>query len=547
MDNPLTEERMARMSEVIQALVLKFATEFPVQYKNALIKKIKSDAQPSEEDPRLLPDAPIPDWDLKTGMMEKQGGTYKNWKPRFFKALNKADNYKIEYFVAEGGAKKGEINCCGYSCENFSQDDAEEFKCEFGLKLVPRNDIRRTWLFKCPDEKEREDWKRVFENACRKADPPKNEDIVIHEAFVNTLRIVRWFYGYWGWYSVDGTEAESLGFFCSEVLDRELINQVIYDIPSGPARGAIVRLVRSTVNTNVVAAVGAAWNAGVAACQGLRGTLESAVKSLLDPIFEQEVSLKAQVVDKVGAVVNPFMEDAGGRICQPVFRVCSSDITKSYVSAIGELHAFMKDKMSGGELDADKFAHTMKYAHWYMDYWWSGPIHKTNQVVWKIYTSDLTEIAGYFSGGFSAYSLYSDTLDAVRDLAHRALYSFEAAAKTSDYTNLEAIWADTGSKMVHDAKLSEKALLVAVLTAILQPMIEENVIKPCVELVAPIQDVINAIPVPGLSDLFNLSDMVEECLGSIVDNGLAALTEGASGEVVALIQNQGDSLGLPAI
>jgi len=48
MDNPLTEERMARMSEIIQALVLKFATEFPVQYKNALIKKIKSDAQPSE-------------------------------------------------------------------------------------------------------------------------------------------------------------------------------------------------------------------------------------------------------------------------------------------------------------------------------------------------------------------------------------------------------------------------------------------------------------------------------------------------------------------
>ncbi len=29
MDNPLTEERIARMAEIIQALVQKFATEFP--------------------------------------------------------------------------------------------------------------------------------------------------------------------------------------------------------------------------------------------------------------------------------------------------------------------------------------------------------------------------------------------------------------------------------------------------------------------------------------------------------------------------------------
>jgi len=480
-------------------------------------------------------------------MLEKRGGTYKNWKQRYFRAFNKANNFKIEYYVAEGGAKKGEVNCCGYNVEQFSKEEAEEHQCQFGLKLVPRNDIRRTWMFKCADEKDREEWKRVFETACRKADAPKNEDIVIHEAFVNTLRVVRWFYGYWGWYSVDGTEAESLGFFCSEVLDRELINQVIYDIPAGPARNSIVNLVRSTVNTNVVAAVSAAWNAGVAACQGLRGTLESAVKSLLDPIFEQEVSLKAQVVDKVGAVVNPFMEDAGGRICQPVFRVCSKDITKSYVSAIGEMHEFMKQKISGGDLEADKFAQTMRYAHSYMDYWYSGPLHETNQLVYKIYGSDLTEIAGYLCGGFSAYSLYSDTGDAVRDLGHRALYYFEAAAKASDYTNLEAILVDTASKMVHDAKLSEKALLVSVLTAILQPMIEEKVIKPCVELVAPIQDLINAIPVPGLADLFNLSDMVEECLGSIVDNGLVALTDGASGQVVAQIQEAGDKHGIPAI
>ncbi len=72
-------------------------------YKNALIKKLKEEAMPPVEDPRLLPDAPIPDFELKTGTMIKQGGVQKNWKTRFFKAFNKADNYKIEYYVAEGG------------------------------------------------------------------------------------------------------------------------------------------------------------------------------------------------------------------------------------------------------------------------------------------------------------------------------------------------------------------------------------------------------------------------------------------------------------
>lgn len=72
-------------------------------YKNALIKKIKADAQPAEGDDRQLPDAPIPDYDVKTGNMIKADGGHSSWKPRWFRAFNKADNYKIEYYVAEGG------------------------------------------------------------------------------------------------------------------------------------------------------------------------------------------------------------------------------------------------------------------------------------------------------------------------------------------------------------------------------------------------------------------------------------------------------------
>lgn len=70
-NNPLDEHKQARMNEIISEVVGVFAKEFPLQYKDALIEMLKDEAQPEEEDERLLPDAPIPDYELKTGMMTK--------------------------------------------------------------------------------------------------------------------------------------------------------------------------------------------------------------------------------------------------------------------------------------------------------------------------------------------------------------------------------------------------------------------------------------------------------------------------------------------
>jgi len=551
MDNPLTEERLKRVTEITEAILLKFGTEFPGQFKNALIKKIKADNQPEEVDSRLLQDAPVPDWDLMTGDLEKQGGSFKNWKPRFFRAFNQDKNYKIEYYIAENGAKKGEVNCCGYNCHRFTAEEAAEHGSEFGLKLVPNKDIRRTWFFKCPDEEKRTEWKRVLDFACRKAQPPQDEDIVVHEAFVNTLRIVRWHYNYWSWYRSEGTEAESLGFFASDVLDRELINQVISEIPGGPAQSATARLVRSTVNTTVVSLVGAAWNLAVSSSKGVRAAIESAAKAVLDPLLQAEVELKRQVVDTVGAVVNPFMEKVGAKFCQPLFRVCAKDITAAYVSLIGEWHAYMQKRLSEGAIDTEaKFNSTLRYAHAYADYSNVGPMYKTNNGLSAIGNSDVTEIVGAISGGFSGHSLMCDSRDSLLDLCHRGLSTFETtvrARESVDYTNLDAIYADIASKLVHDAKLSEKALLVSVLTAIIQGEVDEKVIIPCKELVAPIQDVISKIPVPGVPELISLPDMVEEVVNSIVFNALFALTEGASGDIVRKIQDAGDAAGIAPI
>ena len=39
------------------------------------------------------------------------------WKPNYFVATNKCDNFRIDYFDQEGGTRKGSIHCCGYTPE----------------------------------------------------------------------------------------------------------------------------------------------------------------------------------------------------------------------------------------------------------------------------------------------------------------------------------------------------------------------------------------------------------------------------------------------
>lgn len=70
--NPLDDDKQARMNEIINEVVAVFAKVFPVRYKTALISKVKEDVQATEEeDPRKLPDIPVPDYPLKEGTLDK--------------------------------------------------------------------------------------------------------------------------------------------------------------------------------------------------------------------------------------------------------------------------------------------------------------------------------------------------------------------------------------------------------------------------------------------------------------------------------------------
>jgi hypothetical protein len=404
----------------------------------------------------------------------------------------------INYYEKEGGKLKGSISCCGYRAVSYDEDETREYGA-FGIKLVPWNDRRRVWYVRCANEQDKEEWMRIFNNACNKAEPPVNKDRVLAEAFMGAYRAVRWNYGFYGWYSIYGTEAETLGGLCCDILNRELINDVVYNIPNGPQRSTAISIVRKTVDTAVMAAVSAAWNSCVMSCEGLRPTLENTVKSLLAPVFEQEVAVKEKVVSSISGTVNPFLADVGGRVCRPLLRIAANSITRAFCAAIKGYAQKMRDKIDQGQFAEAQFASNIRWADREIEYWWSGPLEESNRICWSIYTSDLAEVAALFSsGGFTPYSVYSDALESIRDLAHRAHYKFTLRSIEAGYSGLADILQEVLADMVHDAKIAEMAILNSILNSILQPSVESNVIVPCGELVQPVQDMIDAIPVPGL-------------------------------------------------
>lgn len=282
--------------------------------------------------------------------MMKCGDIHKSWKNRFFVALNEADNFRIDYFESEGGKLKGSMNLCGYSAQHYSADEAKEHGSEFGIKLVPWDDRRRTWWLKCTSEEDRSDWMNVFRTACYKSHAPLNQDPLIAKAFKTAYRATRWSYGYYGWYTISGTEGEQLGGLVYDILERELLREVYDGIPAGPTRYAVISSIRKSVDAAVTAAVSAAWNAGLQACESMKSTLVSAVKQALAPIFEKEVGIKEKITNSISGKINPFLADVGGRVCTPIFRTLSTPVTKAFAAAVRGFAAQMKGKIEVGTL-----------------------------------------------------------------------------------------------------------------------------------------------------------------------------------------------------
>jgi len=471
----------------------------------------------------------------------------KNWKQRYFIAHNADQNFKVEYLdgTNESGKLKGTIFLAGYRAYEFSQDDITEFG-EAGIKLVPWSWRRRTWYIKCADDKERKEWLSVFETGCYKARPPHDKDDCIAEAFNTALRNTRWRFWYWGWYGDAGDEAERLGEFLLDVLDRDIVNEILNGIPENAAKQMTVDLVRKTIGTTVKAACSSAWTASASAVRSVSEKIQAQVKEMISPIIEKQENFKAMIVEKISGKINPFLADKGASLLRPILNVIFKPVIQAFTLAAKGYHAHMHKSIANGEFSSNNFDSALKRCDWQMD-WWSGPIHDAYAVVYRMYSSDMTEVLALLSGGITPYTVYNMVMDKLKVILHRAMFTFGNLAKSVSEGEFASVLSHVMGLLFHDCLVMVKSTILSVLTAILDGPIQELVVTPCLELVAPIQETIDAIPIPGLSTLIDLGEMLQDVVGSIEESALTALVSGSVSDIKSSLQVASVEMGIASI
>jgi hypothetical protein len=462
-------------------------------------------------------------------------------------AHNEKDNFKIDYHdgTSEAGKLKGTIFLAGYRCHEFSADEALEFG-EQGIKFVPWSYRRRTWYIKCGDDKERKEWMGVFETACYKSKAPHDEDVCIAKAFDVALRNCRWYFWMWGWYGQAGGEAERLGEFILDLLDRDIVNAILDDVPNNAAKAMTVDLVRKTIGANVKGAVSGAWTSSVTAVRSLSASIQSSVKDLLTPLLEKQRDFKKMITDKISGTVNPFLADKGANLLRPVLNVIFKPVTDAFVLAVQGFHSHFSSKIASNEFAAARFQTTLDYSDWQMD-WWSGPIHQGYVVVHRMYSDDFATIASLLVGGITPYTVYNMVCDKLKLIIHRAVFTFGSLAKSIAESELPSVLSHVTSLLFHDILVMIKSVVMAVLNAILNAPLNEMVLKPCKELIAPLQETVDAIPIPGLSMLFDLNNMLEDVVYTVRDGAVDALISGSFKDMKTAVDVACAEIGVKAL
>lgn len=284
-----------------------------------------------------------------------------------------------------------------------------------------------------------------------------------------------------------------------------------------------IDVIHKAVGSSVKAACSSAWITSSSTVHNLSDSVKETASRFLGPILEKQKEMKERVVEKVGAVVNPFLSSKVSSTLRPLLDIITSPMVDAFVLMVEGVHKHFLDKINSHEFSGAKFAAAIDQSTFIMDCW-NGPLCKAYEHIWKLHDKDLAKVSTFFSTSVTPHTVYCIIREKLNILARRAIYTFsKLAADTQEESKLGRPLNQVTTMLFEDSYVMIQAAVSEIFTALLDGPMQENVINPAGELVAPLQDLIDSIPLPGLSQLIDLGKLTEETIGDIKDKAIEAL------------------------
>jgi hypothetical protein len=322
-----------------------------------------------ESDTCSLLVAPPPTKIIKEGELLKKGAFNTAWKKRMFAALNRADNYAIEY--ADDSSAKGRINCYGYRVELFDEEEVAK-NGHTGFMLVPNDDNARKWYFRCENEAEQNEWVEVFNHACRNARGVcstvssfdgyslTTSTSIERQAFMLAFSRTRSSYG--DYQLLDGsitsdTEESIIKYFIEQLLQREMLDDYLAVETSlhstAASKKAIIASVDKAVNKIIEPIVSHAWQHCLSsnAHAEVRTDIEKSISDQLPAILDAENAVKLAIMGQIERVMHPVLDDMVERLGK-CFRCIGESVLLSCEEAIGGFVMDFRDRLA--KIDSEK-------------------------------------------------------------------------------------------------------------------------------------------------------------------------------------------------
>ena len=112
----------------------------------------------------------------------------------------------------------------------------------------------------------------------------------------------------------------------------------------------------------------------------------------------------------------------------------------------------MQNKIDAHEFAGAKFDTTQQQNLWEIDYWY-GPLNKSYELAYQMYSSEMATVASLFSDGISSYTVYCMLRDKMQVIARRAVTTFGSLGKASSENELNAVLAHVTGLLFHDCLL----------------------------------------------------------------------------------------------